>query len=267
MKQIVLLVLFVSVLFSFEVQRPKVYQDDMNIDGWLMSEKLDGIRGYWNGKELFSKNGNRLYAPKWFTKDLPSFELDGELWSKRDDFEFIQSTVLDKTPSSNWKYITYNIFEAPNQEGDFKNRLQKVKKWFDKNPLDHVKLIEQKVCKNTDHLLRYLDEVVKLGGEGVIVKDPKKAYHTGRSSHILKVKKALDMEGVIIFHNLRDNGSLKSLQVKLTNGVVFNLGGGFSEEQRKTPPKIGKKITFKYYGLTKNGKPKFASFIRVRELE
>ena len=70
----------------------KVYKDQ-NITGWVMSEKLDGIRAYWDGKNLISRGGNIIYAPKWFTKDYPSFELDGELWTKRKDFENISSIV------------------------------------------------------------------------------------------------------------------------------------------------------------------------------
>jgi DNA ligase-1 len=96
-KKILLFITLFSSLFSFEVQKPQIY-DDQNISGWLMSEKLDGIRGYWDGKEFYSKNGNLLNVPKWFTKNFPPFRLDGELWSKRDDFEFIQSTVWMKLP-------------------------------------------------------------------------------------------------------------------------------------------------------------------------
>lgn len=109
--------------------------------------------------------------------------------------------------------------------------------------------------------------MVKLKGEGVIVKDPNQKYHTGRSPYILKVKKSYDMEGLVIGHNLRENGTFKSLIVKLENGIIFNLGGGFSQEQRKIPPQKGETVTFKYYDMTKNGKPKFASFLRVRKDE
>jgi len=47
-----------------------------------MSEKLDGIRAYWNGTHLISRDGKIIYAPKWFTKNYPPFEIDGELWTK-----------------------------------------------------------------------------------------------------------------------------------------------------------------------------------------
>ena len=83
---------------------------------------------------------------------------------------------------------------------------------------------------------------------------------------ILKVKKFEDMEGEIIGHNYKDN-KFKSLKVKIENNVIFNLGGGFSDNERLNPPKTGDIVTFKYYGFTKNAKPKFASFLRVRKKE
>jgi len=267
MQIILTLLLFISTLLSFEVQKPKIY-NDQNISGWVMSEKLDGIRGYWDGEKFYSKNGNELFPPKNFTKNFPPFALDGELWSKRDDFEFIQSTVLDDTPSKNWGKITYNIFEVPETNGNFLIRLQKVKKWFAKHPNKNVKIIEQVVCKDQQHLQKYLKKIVHLKGEGVIVKDSTQPYHTGRSPYILKVKSVLDKEGIIIGYNYRDDKkTIKSLQMKLQNGIKFNLGGGLSDKQRVNPPKIGEIVTFKYYGFTKNGKPKFASFLRVRKLE
>ncbi len=265
MKKIFLL-LFVNILFALEVQKPEIYKEQ-NISGWMMSEKLDGIRGYWNGSQLFTKNGNPVSAPKEFIQNFPPFELDGELYSKRGEFEFIQNTVLDKKPGKGWEKITYNIFEVPNQKGDFLQRLQIAEEWFSKHPNIHVNIIRQIKCRDEEHLQSFLKKIVELKGEGVIVKDPNQNYHTGRSPYILKVKKVYDMEGVVTGHNLRQNGTLKSLVVKLENGTLFNLGGGFTKLQRAKPPKIGETVTFKYYGFTKNGKPKFASFLRVRKVQ
>ncbi|PLY05590.1 MAG: DNA ligase [Arcobacter sp.] len=265
MRIIVLLIISIFA-FAIDIQKPKVYQGDENITAWRMSEKLDGIRAYWNGKELLTRKGKKIYAPKYFSKNFPDFELDGELWTKRDDFENIQSIVMDKTPSKQWKKISYNIFEVPNSKGDFIQRIDKAKLWFQNHPNNQIKIIKQIKIKNKEHLNSFLEEIISKNGEGVIVKNPTQTYHTGRSPHILKVKKAQDMEGVVVGINISEKtGILKSLVLKLENGVLFNLGTGFTKKQREDPPKIGKVITFKYFGFTKKGKPKFASFLHVRE--
>src|SRR3954447_2549458 len=55
--------------------------------GWWISEKLDGVRAYWDGKQLLSRLGNVLHAPEWFIKDLPKHSLDGELFLARKSFQ------------------------------------------------------------------------------------------------------------------------------------------------------------------------------------
>ena len=54
--------------------------------GWWMSEKLDGVRCYWNGSTMYTRTGKLFYAPDWWKEKLPNMALDGELWTDRDDF-------------------------------------------------------------------------------------------------------------------------------------------------------------------------------------
>jgi DNA ligase-1 len=265
--KLLLIFLLSCSLFSFDLQKANIYDEKKhNINNWYMSEKLDGIRAYWNGKELLSKNGNKIFAPTWFIKDFPSFELDGELWTKRDDFENIQNIVLDTNSTEDWKKITYNIFELPNSKGNFPKRLKKLENWLTKNPNNYIKIIPQIICKDKTHLNNYLKELIEKKAEGIIIKNPNLNYQTEKNNNLLKVKTFLDDEAIVINHNYK-NDKFKSLVVKLKNGVIFNLGGGFSVNEKINPPKIGEIITYKYYGLTKNGKPKFASFLRVRKNE
>lgn len=255
---------------SIQVQKPKVYHGYEDIKGWHMSEKLDGIRGYWDGKQLKTKNGNKIYPPKWFTKNFPPFALDGELWSKRGDFENIQSIVLDDKPTKKWKEMSYQIFEVPNYDGNFTQRLQCANKWLKEKQIKHAHIIKQIRCEDREHLKKYLHYIENLGGEGVIIKNPKLTYFTGRSGEVLKVKSFEEMEGKVMGVNAGKGkflGLMGSLTLQLENGVIFRLGGGFNLEDRKNPPNVGSLVTFKYYGFTKNNKPKFASFIRVREKE
>lgn len=266
MRLIFLFFALVLYLFSFELQKPMVYDEKKDkIEGWFMSEKLDGIRAYWDGKKLYTKNKNEISAPSFFTKDFPPFELDGELWTKRADFENIQSIVLNKNSNLAWESITYNIFEVPNIAGDFKARLDFLKNWLEKNPNNYIKIIPQIVCKDKNHLQSFLKELLNQKAEGIIVKNPNLEYEVGRSKNSLKVKEFFDDEGVVVAYNLNRDSSFKSLKIRLKDGTIFNLGNGFSKKDRENPPKIGETITFKYYGITKNGKPKFASFLRVRE--
>ncbi|MGB5965221.1 MAG: DNA ligase [Sulfurimonadaceae bacterium] len=257
-----------SILFTLyaspnsSLQHAKIYTDQ-NISGWVMSEKLDGIRGYWDGKAMYSKNSKKLFTPKGFTKNFPSFALDGELWSRHQDFEAVQSKVLKH--NGTWEGISYNIFEVPHAKGDFFSRIDKAKQWFKDHPNPYVQIIPQYTCQNTQDLDQYLDEVISSGGEGVMVKNPQLSYISGRTSSILKVKIAHDMEGKVIAVTIPSGSDrMKSLTLELGNGIRFKLGNGYSEHQRLNPPVIGSLVTFKYYGFTKKGKPKFASFIHYR---
>ena len=264
---ITLILLLTGRSFAQDLQKAKVYKGDEDIEQWVMSEKLDGIRGYWDGTQLKTRKGVLINAPDRFLKNFPPFELDGELWSDRNQFEFIQSVVLDKKPSADWRKITYNIFEVPNAPGDFPARLNKAEEWFTKHPNKFVRIIQQVTCADKDHLRQFLAEIESKGGEGVIIKDPKLPYHTGRSAHVLKVKNHEDMEGTVIEINPGKGkfaNMMGSLTLKLDNGMIFKLGTGFSNEVRQHPPQIGEVVTFKYFGFTKKGKPKFASFLRVR---
>lgn len=268
MRLIPFLSLFLTLSLAFEIQKPTIYEDyNLKYNSWFMSEKLDGIRAYWDGNKLYTKNRNEIIAPKWFTKNFPNFELDGELWTKQNDFENIQSIVLSHKEPKEWENISFNIFEVPNIKGNFEDRLAFLKKYLDKNPNQYINIIPQKRVVSKENLESFLEYIIQNSGEGIIIKNPELEYFTGRNNNILKVKKFLDDEAKVIALNLRENGTLKSLVLELENGISFNLGGGFSNKDRENPPKIGDIITFKYYGFTKNGKPKFASFLRVRENE
>lgn len=252
---------------ALPLQKARPYTGNEYITGWVMSEKLDGIRGYWDGSRLLTRKGRALHPPPWFIKNFPAFELDGELWSKQGAFEFIQSVVLDADPGPGWETINYHIFEVPNQQGTFFQRLDRVKKWFAAYPNPHVRVIPQVLIQDKSDLERFMVEVESKGGEGVILKNPDIPYHTGRSAHVLKVKRARDMEGLVIGINKgkgKYEHAMGSLTLELENGIIFKLGTGFTDRIRNNPPSVGTIVTFKYHGFSKNGVPKFASFLRVR---
>ncbi len=237
---------------------------DQNITGWVMSEKLDGVRAYWDGKKLISRGGKTIYAPKWFTKNYPSFEVDGELWTKRGDFENITSIVRDQIPSIYWREVKHYIFEVPNSSGGLLERLDKVKPYTD----DTLVIIDQIKIKNKKHLEDFLQDIESKGGEGVVVRDPTVPYINRRTDKALKVKNFQDAECEVIGYTDgkgKYKGKVGSIQCQLPNGLKFKIGSGLTDLLRSSPPKIGITITFKHQKFTKYGKPRFPVFLRVRE--
>lgn len=241
---------------------------DQNVSGFLMSEKLDGIRAFWNGKELLSRNGKIIHAPKWFTKGFPPFEIDGELWSKRGEFELIQSIIMDKNPSKEWEKITYNIFEVPNQKGGLKERLNVLDKYLKTTNAPSIRIIKQIHCKDKNHLQSNFEQIIKHNGEGVVLRDPSALYINKRTNKAVKLKNYTDTECEVIAHHKgkgKYKNTLGAFTCKLANGVTFKIGSGLSDKLRQNPPKIGEIVTFKYQGFTKNKKPRFPIFLHVRK--
>ncbi len=247
---------------------PKVYSEQVDIRGWLMSEKLDGVRGYWDGQQLFSKNGHLLNPPPEFIRDLPDFPLEGELWGGRGTFEQTAGIVRRKQPDKGWLQLKFAIFDVPDASGGFTQRIEIVRIWFAAHPSVYAFVIPQTKVTDHDHLQQELYRIENLGGEGLIVRKPDALYTAGRSMEILKVKSYQDAEATVVAHlpgKGRNKGRLGSLLVQLDDGTQFRIGTGFSDAERENPPVVGEVITFKHYGRYQSGIPKFPSFLRVRE--
>lgn len=91
---------------SGRISLAKKWDPSINPTGWMMSEKLDGMRAYWSGKGLWSRNGNRIFAPQWFTENFPSdVELDGELFVGRGKFDECMSVARRTDYSGDWEKV------------------------------------------------------------------------------------------------------------------------------------------------------------------
>lgn len=246
----------------------KTYDDSKDVVGWVMSEKLDGIRGFWTGKELVSRGGNPIHAPAWFTQNYPPFAIDGELWTQRGDFENISSIVRSKNANQRWKSITHNIFEVPGQSGGLLKRLSILKEYLRKNPNSHLQIIPQTAINTKGQLANFLKEVTTDKGEGVVVRNPDTLYKTGRLPSALKVKQYFDTE-CIVLEILPGKGKYQNMMgsvlCQTDSGKKLKIGSGFKDKDRANPPAIGSKITFKYYGFTKKGSFKYPVYLRIRQ--
>ncbi|HEY6035190.1 MAG TPA: DNA ligase, partial [Kofleriaceae bacterium] len=243
------------------------WETDHDPTGWWMSEKLDGVCAYWDGEAFLSRAGNKFYAPDWFIADLPADTLDGELWVGRKQFQRTTSIVRSGAQSDEWKQVTYVVFDAPEAKGGFEDRLAHIEKVMKRAAPPHARALDHVVCNGLDHLRDELRRVEGLGGEGLMLRQPKSLYAVGRSSTLLKVKTFHDAEATVIGHapgTGKHKGRLGALVAQLPDGTTFNVGTGFSDAERESPPAIGAIITFRYQELSNDGVPRFPSYVGER---
>jgi DNA ligase-1 len=238
-----------------------------DLTGWWLSEKLDGVRAYWNGKRFLSRLGNEFFAPEWFTEKLPDTVLDGELWGGRKQFQRTVGIVKRQDRSPLWKDLLYVVFDAPAHGGVFEDRLAHAATLLGDANISHARVHEHEQCRSHDHLKEELARVEALGGEGLMARRPRSRYEIGRSSSLLKVKTFKDAEARVLDHAAgagRHKGRLGALVVELEDGTRFNVGTGFSDAEREDPPPVGSVITFRYQELSDGGVPRFPSYVGPR---
>jgi len=122
------------------------------IDGYFISEKLDGSRCFWDGgisrgvpteevpwasvinpktgkkktkvkplaTGLWSRYGNPIIAPDWFLNTLPACFLDGELWAGRGNFQLCRSICAGDVPDPRFNQIKYAVYSAPQPQDLFR---------------------------------------------------------------------------------------------------------------------------------------------------
>ena len=244
-----------------------VWNPSIDPTGWWMSEKYDGLRGYWDGQKLWSRKGNPIHAPNYFLAELPhDIALDGELWIGHGKFEETMSIVRSETPDDRWNRVRYMVFDAPAANGTFEQRMQFLRENVSEGNR-FVKLVAQERCPGVTQLLAERDRVVREGGEGLMLRQPGSAYEPRRSPTLLKVKPFDDAEATVIAHEPGQGkyaGKLGALRVRTEDGKEFSIGSGLTDAERDSPPPIGTVITYRFRGLTAKGLPRFPSYLRVR---
>ncbi|MDA3054219.1 MULTISPECIES: DNA ligase [unclassified Campylobacter] len=246
----------------------KEYKKGMDISGWVVSEKLDGIRAVWDGKTLRSRKGKIINAPESWTKGFPNFMIEGELWSRRGEFEKIASIVSKGSSDERWSEIKFYIFDMPNERKNLFEKMKILSNFIEKNGVQNLVVIPQTPVSSHEQIEEMLNLVVENGGEGLVIRNPYALYESGRSANILKYKKMRDSECKITHINPgygKNKGKMGSVTcVDIKSGVKFKIGSGWSDEWRAKPPKIGTIITYQYQNLTSEKKPRFPTFLRLK---
>lgn len=246
-----------------------VYREQVDVSRYLVSEKLDGVRAIWDGQALRFRSGKTIHAPDWFVAGLPKQALDGELWIARGHFERVSGIVRREVPDdAGWREVRYMIFELPGAPGTFRQRAEQMLLIVNQGNVPWLRVTEQSQVVSRSALKQRLDEVVRGGGEGLMLHLADAPYETGRSDVLLKLKPWQDEEAVVMAHlpgKGRFAGILGALRVRTQDGREFLLGSGFSAAQRQNPPVVGTTVTYRFRDRTNKGIPRFASFLCVRD--
>lgn len=245
----------------------KNYQQGIDLENYWISEKYDGFRAYWDGRQLISRQGHPFSAPAWFITNFPDQPLDGELWIAHQSFEQLASVVRQKKPHQGWKQVKYLVFDAPSSPLTFSQRLVQLEGIVSSANSSYLALIPQFKLATHESLMEELQIRVDAGAEGLMLHRGHSYYNEGRSSDLLKLKPLQDAEAKVVQH-LAGKGKYQSLMgallIELPSGLTFKIGTGFSDAERAAPPEVGSIVTFQYTGLTQRGVPRFARFLKER---
>jgi DNA ligase-1 len=244
----------------------KLWPAGLDPNAYLVSEKLDGVRAFWDGQSLRFRSGLAIAAPDWFTAGLPKTPLDGELWLGRGRFDELSGTVRKKLPvEAEWRQLRYMIFDLPGASGSFAERAQRINTLLTEAHQPWLQAVAQIQIPKISGLQALLKQTVKEGGEGLVLHRANALWSPGRSDALFKLKPMPDEEARVLAHlpgKGRQAGRMGALLLALPDGQQFALGTGFSDAQRAEPPPVGAFVTYRYRDHTPRGLPRFASFLR-----
>ena len=245
-----------------------VYRPSLDLQDYWVSEKYDGVRGYWDGQRLRTRGGEPITPPAWFTAGWPATALDGELWVGRGRFAQAQSTVRQISASDDaWRQVRFMVFDLPAHPGSFDARWPALQATVARIRQPWVVAVVQQRVASHDALHALLLRTVRGGGEGLMLHRGASLYRAGRSDDLIKLKTHDDTEARVVAHlpgKGKHTGRLGALLVEMPTGQRFKLGTGLSDAERSAPPAVGSWVTYRFRGTHDSGLPRFASFVRVR---
>lgn len=245
-----------------------VYRGGADLSRYWVSEKYDGVRGYWDGHRMWTRAGTVVAMPAWFTRNWPHTAMDGELWAGYGRFE--QASTIVRASQANdaaWHEMSYRVFDLPARGGAFDSRVPAIRAVVASIGDPWVVAVNQFHVENEAELKQALERVLDKGGEGLVLHRGDAPYRAGRSVGLFKVKPYEDAEAKVVAIQPgrgRLEGMMGSIAVRTPDGHRFAIGSGFTDEERLHPPPVGSWVTYRFNGVTDTGLPRFVRFLRMR---
>lgn len=236
--------------------------------GYYVSEKFDGVRAFWTGSSFITRQGFTINPPDWFVEHFPNHPLDGELWTGHHRFDEVSAIARKLQPSDqDWKKVSYLVFDSPIPNLAFHQRKKRLEDMINDQSPSWLRTVEHLNFETKSELNAFYEAVITNQGEGVMLNISNATYQAGRTNSILKIKPKLDDEALVTGYQEgkgKYKGLMGALWVKHKSGLKFKIGSGFTDHDRKFPPALGSIISYQYSGLSKNGLPRFARYLRER---
>lgn len=253
------------------VQLATTWPPGRSPQGFLVSEKFDGVRAVWDGQVLRFRSGRVLSAPAWFASALPSTPLDGELWMGRGQFDRLSGVVRKAVPDDEaWRAVKYLVFDVPGHAAPFAERVRGLQDTLDAARVPWLLPVAQAAVDGAQALQARLHQTVAQGGEGLVLHRANALWRSGRTDALYKLKPEPDEEGLVVGYQPgkgRLQGMTGALLLTTPQGQRLVLGTGLNDALRRKPPAVGSLVTYRYRDRTPSGLPRFASFVRVRDPE
>jgi DNA ligase-1 len=270
----------------------------------LATPKLDGIRCLItriNGQTTaVSRNWKPIpneYVRNWLQDNCP-VGFDGELIVPDGTFQDTSSAIMRRSGKPKFEYQVFD-YVAQTTEEAYSLRIDRLRMCHRQGAIARsIKLVLPTLIQDVNMLELYEQDCLTVGYEGVMVRQPDSPYKNGRSTereqYLLKIKRFVDAEAVIVgceerVHNANEleqdelgrakrsshkanmvpMDTLGALKVVLDDGVVFRIGTGFTDQMRAElwavrDQLVGKIVKFKYQPTGVKDAPRFPVFLGVR---
>ena len=234
---------------------------------YYVSEKYDGVRAYWDGSKLYTKNHKVIAVPPLITKNWPKSCLDGELWLGKNQLANTVS-IVNKTTNSNvkqWQKIKFMVFDQPCSDKTFADRYNLLKQQFVNIKADNLFLIKQQEFSNIKEIDLFYNNLLKNKAEGIIL-HKKNSFLAKFDRHDLYKIKPFTEGSAVVLKVINGSKSFAEIMGSLLvkdqkTGMKFKIGIGFTKKERINPPPLNSVIIYKHQGYTKNKKPRLPVFV------
>ena len=158
-----------------------------DMTGFVLSEKFDGCRAFWDGKRLWSRGGMSPSIPMEWSDSLPAMPLDCELY---DGIGGVYRCGIALRYGRFTATMRLVVFDAPAVEGDYLERMRVAEDALAGSAIAAPAALT--ICRNNSHAMQLMREIQGRGGEGLMARTPCIQYMPGRTRELLKVKHELN---------------------------------------------------------------------------